>query len=91
MVTGKKEFKLKFNPATFVGSQYAHTGFVNVTDDDVTIDFVYLHPTSLQDNATEKEVQVVSRVIMPVSQAEQVAKIVLETIKRHAEKNKATK
>lgn len=79
-----KEIEIKINPDTVVGSKYAQVVVYHITDIDVTLDFVYVHPR------TQTEGRVVARVTLPVSQAEQMADTLKQAIKTHEQKSKKT-
>ena|SRR3990167_6516865 len=96
MANGQKVVKVKLNvdASTYAGTAYAQVALVNVTDTEVTMDFVYVHPSNLlkaadlkSDKPKEQKAQIVSRVVMPVAQAKQFADAVLNTIEKHVKKN----
>ncbi|NTU46229.1 DUF3467 domain-containing protein [Candidatus Roizmanbacteria bacterium] len=73
--------EVKVNALSFIGTLYAQTVTITVTDNDVTLDFIYIHP-----NAGVTEGQIVSRVTLPRKAAEDISKIIDETIKKHESK-----
>ncbi|PIZ64892.1 hypothetical protein COY14_03630 [Candidatus Roizmanbacteria bacterium CG_4_10_14_0_2_um_filter_36_9] len=74
--------EIKVKPLTYFGSQYSQTTTVTVTDSDVTLDFIYIHP-----NESVKEAQVISRVTLPKNVAIELANAINETTKKHEKKS----
>ncbi|MFZ5535279.1 MAG: DUF3467 domain-containing protein [Patescibacteria group bacterium] len=72
------------NGATVIGSVYAQIASVTVTDVDITIEFVYINPRE------KTKGQVVSRITLPLSSGENLAKVILETMKQHELKKKGS-
>ena len=71
---------------TVIGSQYAQIVGVLITDNDITLEFVYKNPRE-----EIKEAQVVSRVTLPVNAGDKLAKTIIDTIKLHEAKKKGQK
>lgn len=67
---------------TVVGSVYSQAVTVTVTDVDLTLEFVYINPRA------KTEGQVVARVTLPLKSGENLAKVILETIKQHEDKKR---
>ncbi len=78
--------EITVNTNTFLGSAFAQIVGVTVTDVDITLEFVYKHPRE-----GVKEAQVVSRITMPRSSGEDLAKAIFDTIRLHEAKKKGTK
>lgn len=74
--------EIKVKPLTFFGSQFSQATTVTVTDTDVTLDFIYIHP-----NESVEEAQVVSRITMPKVAALELVKSINETINKHEKKS----
>lgn len=74
------DVQIKVNSNTVVGSNYAQIVAVNVTDTEVTLEFVYVNPQ------VKVEGNTVARVTLPRQAAQELAKIIPETIKKHEEK-----
>lgn len=72
------------NTNTIIGSQYAQIIGVTVSDVDATLEFVYINPQ------IKTKGQTVARITIPRSSAEELAKIISETIKKHEEAKKRT-
>ncbi len=68
---------------TFTGSQYAQIVGVTITDNEITLEFVYKNPRQ-----EIKEAQVVSRVTMPRQAALGLAETIYKTNQAHAKKEK---
>lgn len=79
--TEKKLPALTINAGTVVGSNYSQYVGVTITDVDVTLEFVYINPR--MDPETGAKGQVVSRITLHHSTAEELAKIIVNTIKEH--------
>lgn len=73
---------INVNAGSFIGSKYAQLTSVTVTDVDLTLEFVYINPRE------KTQGQVVSRVTLPLPSGENLAKIILETMKQHELKKK---
>ncbi len=82
----KEQVQLKVNVGTVVGSTYSQIVGVIVTDNDITLEFVYKHPRE-----EVSEAQVVSRVTLPRSAGEELAEAIIDTIKAHEFKKKGEK
>lgn len=76
---------LLVNAGTLVGSTYSQIVSVTVTDVDITLEFVYVNPRE------KTKGQVVTRVTMPRSSGEDLAKTILNTIKMHETQKKGRK
>lgn len=72
---------LEVNGSTFIGSQFAQVVGVSVTDTEVILEFVFVHPQS------KGKGQTVSRITMPLSAAVGLSKVIIETLQKH-ESNK---
>lgn len=70
---------------TILGSQYCQIVGVVVTDNDITLEFVYKHPRE-----EIKEAQVVARVTMPKDAAYSLAETIYKTRQQHEAKKKGT-
>lgn len=84
MAEQKTPQELKVDTGTVIGSIYSQVVSVTVTDVDVTIEFVYVNPR-------DKSAQVVSRITLPRSSGEDLAKTILNTVKMHEAGKKGTK
>lgn len=76
--------KVQVNKNTTIGSTYAQIVAVSVTDVDITLEFVFIHPA----DATG---QVVSRVTMPKESGAKLAKAIVELTKSHEENKEKNK
>lgn len=72
---------LTVNAGSFTGSKYSQLVGVTVTDDDITLEFVYINP---RDNTKG---EVVSRVTLPPAAGESLAETIKNTIAKHRKKN----
>lgn len=72
---------LEVNTSTIIGSQFAQVVGVSVTDTEVTLDFIYVHPQS------KGKGQTVSRITIPLAAAAGLSKVISETLQKH-ESNK---
>ena len=81
----KKEIsrEVKVNPTAYRGSTFSQATSITVTDNDITLDFIYIHP-----NMTVTEGHIVSRVTMPTHSALEMIRSMQETLKKHAENKK---
>lgn len=66
------------NSKTHIGSLYSQVVGVTVTDIDITLEFVYINP--------RKEGEVISRITLPRASGEELAKVILDTVKMHESK-----
>jgi hypothetical protein len=73
---------LHVNSTSITGTTYSQVAGVTVTDTEVTFDFIYLHP---RDNTKG---EVVCRVTMPRSAAEELSAVIGLTIKQHESSKK---
>lgn len=73
---------------TLVGSQYAQIVGVTVSDIDITLEFVYVHPRTGADG--QKDGQVVARVTLPRSAGENLGQTIANTIIQHEAKKKGS-
>lgn len=80
----KKELNLLVKTGTVVGSTYSQIARVTVSDNEVTIEFAYVHP------ADPTQGQSVARVTMPVKAGISLAETILQ-IKQMHEKMKEGK
>lgn len=79
MAEEKKELQtLRINAGTVVGSAYSQIVSVTVTDFDITLDFIYLHPKE-----GIEEGQVVSRVTIPKSTGKELIDAINRASKEH--------
>lgn len=78
--------QLRVNLGTIMGSIYSQIVGVTVSDIDVTLEFVYKHP-----RGDVNEAQVVSRVTLPRSAGEELAKAIVDTIRLHEANKKEEK
>ncbi len=67
---------------SYIGSIYAQTAVVTVTDIDITINFVYVNPRDV------RSAQVVSRITLPRPSGEELANIIQSVVKMHEENKK---
>lgn len=72
--------EIKVNPNTIVGSVLSQLVGVTVTDNDVTLEFVYLNPRNPQEGS------VVSRVTLPKTVAADLSNTISLIIKKHDSK-----
>ena len=77
---------LQVNTNSVIGSKYAQIVGVNVTNIDITLEFVYQHP-----NQQIEQANVVSRVTLPRQAGEGLAKTIPDTIKLHEDRKKEEK
>lgn len=75
---------IAINTETILGTQYSQVASITISDLDITLDFVYVNPQ------TKKGI-VVSRVTMPKVSGEQLANLILQTIKQHIKKQEQEK
>ncbi len=80
----KKIVTLNVKSGTIIGSTYSQVAGVTVTDNEVTIEFVYINPQ------IRTEGQTVARITMPRKSAQELAKIIPETITKHESKKSAS-
>jgi hypothetical protein len=82
----KEEGKLiPVKRSTVVGSQYAQSVGVSVTEFDITLEFSYINPQESSD------ANVVARVTMPRIAGEGVAKLIADMIALHEAKKRSEK
>ncbi|OGH16231.1 MAG: hypothetical protein A3C22_02995 [Candidatus Levybacteria bacterium RIFCSPHIGHO2_02_FULL_37_10] len=88
MVKDSKEFlpenAVIVNAGTFVGSTYSQMVGISVTDNDLTLEFVFVNPRN------NKEGQVVSRVTLPINAGLGLADAIQRTINEHIKKKRKT-
>ena len=77
-----KENIVEVNTSTFVGSVYAQMVGISVTDNDLTLEFVFVNP---RDNTKG---QVVSRVTLPINAGLGLSNAIGETINKHIKKKR---
>lgn len=75
---------ITINSGTFRGSLYSQIVGITVTDLDITLEFVYINPRD------KTQGEVVSRVTLPRTSGEELAKKILMTVQAH-EKSKGGK
>jgi hypothetical protein len=80
----KKELNLLVKTGTVVGSTYSQIARVTVSDNEITIEFAYVHP------ADPTQGQSVARVTMPIKSGISLAETILQTRQMH-EKRKEGK
>lgn len=81
MAEKKKQLQnLVVNTGTVIGSAYSQTARVTVTDNEITIEFAYVHP------ADPTQGQSVARVTMPVKVGIDLAHTILLVKKSHETK-----
>lgn len=76
MAKQQESKQLVVNSNTCVGSTFSHVVGVTVSDIEVTLEFVYIHPRS-------KEGQVVSRVTLPIDVASDLSRVISSSINNH--------
>lgn len=72
------------NASTFVGSVYSQIVGISVTDNDLTLEFVFVNPRN------NKEGQVVSRVTLPINAGLGLANVIQQTINEHIKRKRGT-
>jgi len=72
------------NAGTFVGSVYSQIVGISVTDNDLTLEFVFVNPRN------NREGQVVSRVTLPINAGLGLADVIQKTINEHIKKKRGT-
>lgn len=75
----KSPLEIKVNPNTIVGSAFSQVVGISVTDNDGTLDFVFV-------NSQTKEGQTVARITLPRKTLEGLAVMIVNTYKKHDEK-----
>ncbi len=78
--TNKKQVTV--NAGIVIGSKYAQVASFSISDVDATFEFVYINPQ------TPTQGQSVARITTPRSTAENLAKVITETIKKHEDNKK---
>jgi len=76
-----KNIEIQINPNTFVGASHAHVLSLSLNKDEITFEFIYIHPSKQLGHA-------ISRVVMPASQAIEIQRALDNVIKQQTEKNK---
>ncbi len=71
---------IKVNASTYIGSTYAQIVGISVTDNDLTLEFVFVNPRNVEEG------QVVSRVTLPINAGLGLANTIQETINQHIKK-----
>jgi hypothetical protein len=71
---------IKVNAGTYRGSMYSQLVGVTVSDVDITLEFVYVHPRD------KTQGEVVSRVTLPRLAGKGLAETILKTIMAHEAK-----
>ena len=82
------ENAVNVNTGTFVGSVYSQIVGISVTDNDLTLEFVFLNPNNNKEG--QKEGQVVSRVTLPINAGLVLASVIQKTYSEHIKKRKGT-
>lgn len=72
------------NSATVRGSLYSQVVSVTITDLDLTLEFAFINPRS-------KSGEVVARITLPRPAGDELAKAIIETVKKHEETKKEGK
>ena len=73
--------EVEVNSNTVIGSQFAQVVGVSVSDTDVMLEFVFVNPQ------IKNHGQTVSRVTIPYKTAEDLSRIIIDTLKKHASKS----
>jgi hypothetical protein len=73
--------EIKVNPNTIIGTTYSQIVGITVSDNDVTLEFVYINPRQKDEGA------VVSRVTLPKNVALDLSKTINLTIQSHDKKD----
>lgn len=79
--TQPKPSGLTINASSFIGSRYSQLVGVTVTDQDITLEFVYINPRD------KNRGEVVSRVTLPSLAGESLANTIKDTVAKHKKKN----
>ena len=82
MAEEEKKPNLIVNTGTIIGSTYSQIARVTLSDNEITIEFAYVHP------ADKTQGQSVARITMPVNAGISLAETILQ-VKKIYEKNKA--
>jgi len=86
MAEEKKNLReLIVNTGTVIGSTYAQIARVTVSNTEVTIEFVYVHPSDITKG------QSVARITMPVKSAHDLAETILSVEKIHEKRKEGKK
>lgn len=78
----QKPIRVRAN--TVIGAQFAQVVSITVMDNDLTLEFVYINPRTINDEVLEGEV--VARVTLPIEAATGLPETIRETLKKHFEK-----
>lgn len=81
----KKPQNLLVNAGTIIGSTYSQIARVTVSDNEITIEFAYVHP------ADPTQGQSVARITMPVKAGISLAETILQTDKIHEKRKEGKK
>mgnify|MGYP001618040624 CR=1 FL=1 len=85
MAEDKKPQDLIVNSGTIIGSTYSQIARVTVSDNEITIEFAYVHPANLTQG------QSVARITMPVKSGLSLAETILSTNKIHEKRKEGKK
>lgn len=81
----KKPQNLLVNTGTVIGSTYSQIARVTVSDNEITIEFAYVHPADITKG------QSVARITMPVKAGLDLAELILQIKKIHEKKKEGNK
>ena len=81
----KKPQNLLVNAGTIIGSTYSQIARVTVSDNEITIEFAYVHP------ADPTQGQSVARITMPVKAGIGLAQTILQIDKIHEKRKEGKK
>lgn len=81
----KKPQNLLVNTNTVIGSTYSQIARVTVSDNEITIEFAYVHP------ADPTQGQSVARVTMPIKSGVSLAETILQTKQMHEKRKEGKK
>lgn len=85
-VSGKQQKPVKVRANTFTGTVYSQLVSVTITDNDLTLEFVYINPRSMTEGTEALEGEVVARVTLPLEAAKGLPETIRETLTKHFEK-----
>ncbi len=80
-----KALDLLVNTGTVVGSTYSQIARVTISDNEITIEFAYVHP------ADPRQGQSVARVTMPIKSGISLAQTILQLDKIHEKRKEGKK
>lgn len=85
-VSGKQQKPVRVKANTFIGTVYSQLVSVTITDNDLTLEFVYINPRSMTEGTEVLEGEVVARVTLPLEAAKGLPDAVRDTLTKHFEK-----